>query len=58
MEKTLEQKLNYLKEEHYKEKNKEFDNSFEVGLYNGIEYALSILEEREGIYKILSSKKI
>ena len=58
MEKTLEQKLNYLKEEHNKEKNKEFDNSFEVGLYNGIEYALSILEEREGIYKILSSKKI
>ena len=54
MEKTFEEKLNNLIEEHLQDKYKQFDNSFEVGFYNGIEYAFSLLEERDSFYKVIS----
>ena len=43
----LEDKIKFI----HDMKNHTIDDEYDVGFYNGIEYALSILENREAVYK-------
>ena len=51
-EKTLEEKIEFIRN---MQKNT-IDDEYDTGFYNGIEYCLSVLEEREAIYKQYKNK--
>lgn len=46
-EKTLEEKVEFIRNMQ----NNTIDDEYDIGFYNGIEYALSVLENREAVYK-------
>ena len=46
-EKTLDEKIEFIRN---MQKNT-IDDEYDTGFHNGIEYCLSVLEEREAIYK-------
>ena len=46
-EKTLEEKIEEIK----KMQQNTVDDEYDTGFYNGIEYCLSVLEERKANYK-------
>ena len=46
-EKTLKEKIEFIRNMQ----NNTIDDEYDTGFYNGIEYALSVLENREAVYK-------
>lgn len=46
-EKTLEEKIEFIK----KMQQNTVDDTYDNGFYNGIEYCLSVLEDREAEYR-------
>jgi hypothetical protein len=53
---SIETRLKSIIKEH--EKSANFDSDYGVGLYNGLVLALSMINQREPIFKTLRSKKI
>lgn len=51
-EKTLEEKIEFI----HNMQNNTIDDEYDTGFYNGIEYALSVLENREAVYREFKRK--